>query len=205
MENCNLKAFEQIMTSLNELFGDAGKKVSHLKMDLYYNALKDLSIEQLNDAVNILCVTKTIKTWPLPAEIRQAVEGNPTDRANVAFDKLIGAVRGIGPYRTVIFDDPAIHAFIQSYGGWEEICDKTIEDWKFMRNEFVRGYSGYARQASTVPLQLTGIHDAVNRAKGIDYAIPPAIIGDPVKALEWTEKAALVRNTQKAIGAVVNA
>lgn len=192
MENCNLKAFEQIMTSLNELFGDAGKKVSHLKMDLYYNALKDLSIEQLNDAVNILCQTKTIKTWPLPAEIRQAVEGNPQDKAQVAFDKLITAVRSIGPYQTVIFDDPAIHAFVQSYGGWEEICDKTVDDWKYMRNEFVRGYTGFCR-VNGVPLQLTGIHDAVNRCKGIDHKIPACVVGDRAKALRWTEQAVLSR------------
>lgn len=204
MDKTDLKAFEQIMTSLNELYGDPAKQISDLKMELYYNALKDLSIDQLNDAVNILCQTKTIKTWPLPAEIRQAVEGNPQDKAQVAFDKLITAVRSIGSYQTVIFDDPAIHAFVQSYGGWEEICDKTVDDWKYMRNEFVRGYTGFCR-VNGVPLQLTGIHDAVNRAKGLEHAIPPAIVGDTAKALEWTEKAALVRNTQKAIGAVVNA
>ena len=204
MDKTDLKAFEQIMTSLNELYGDPSKQISDLKMELYYKALSDLSIEQLNDAVNILCQTKTIKTWPLPAEIRQAVEGNPQDKAQVAFDKLITAVRSIGSYQTVIFDDPAIHAFVQSYGGWEEICDKTVDDWKYMRNEFVRGYTGFCR-VNGVPLQLTGIHDAVNRAKGLEHAIPPAIVGDTAKALEWTEKAALVRNTQKAIGAVVNA
>ena len=199
MDNSDLKAFEKIMTSLNELYGDPSKQTSDLKMELYFNALKDLSIEQLNDAVNILCQTKTMRTWPLPAEIRQAVEGNPQDKAQLAFDKLLLAVRSIGPYQTVIFDDPAIHAYIMSYGGWAEICDKTTEDWKYMRNDFVRGYSGYSRQAATVPLQLTCIHDAVNRCKGIDHRIPPAIIGNEAKALEWTEKAMLTRGSQKVL------
>lgn len=192
MDKTDLKAFEKIMTSLNELYGDPSKQISDLKMELYYKALSDLSIEQLNDAVNILCQTKTIKTWPLPAEIRQAVEGNPQDKAQVAFDKLITAVRSIGSYQTVIFDDPAIHAFVQSYGGWEEICDKTVDDWKYMRNEFIRGYNGFTGRTD-VPLQLTGIHDAVNRAKGWSHRIPPSIIGDRAKALAWTEQLALSR------------
>jgi hypothetical protein len=196
MDDNNLKAFEHIMASLNELFGDPAKKVSHLKMDLYYNALKDLSIEQLNNAVNVLCQTKMIKTWPLPAEIRQAVEGSLQDKAAVAFDKLLGAVRSVGPYQTVIFDDPAIHTYVQSYGGWEEICDKTTEEWKYMRNEFIKGYNGYTSRTD-VPLQLTGIHDAMNRAKGYDHYIPPSIIGDSVKALEWTNKLVITRGNSK--------
>ena len=183
MENCNLRAFEQIMTSLNELFGDAGKKVSHLKMDLYYNALKDLSIEQLNDAVNILCQTKTIKTWPLPAEIRQAVEGNPQDAANRAFDELLGAVRSIGPYQSVSFADRAIHVFIESYGGWEEICDKTTDEWKFMRNEFVKGYAGYVRRAGTAVLSLAGIHESQNRLNGYRHETGLALVGGERKVL----------------------
>lgn len=191
MDKTDLKAFEKIMTSLNELYGDPAKQISDLKMELYYTALKDLTIEQLNDAVNVLFQTKTIKTWPLPAEIRQAVEGNPTDKAHVALDKLIGAVRSIGPYQSVIFDDPAIHAFVQSYGGWEEMCDKTVEEWKYIRNEFMKAYPGLSGRQD-VPLKLTGIHESNNNRGGWgDHKIPAIIVGDEKKALAWTEQRAI--------------
>jgi hypothetical protein len=182
----DMERFQEIMTVLNEVFGDPNKPASDIKMRFYFRALSDLSIEQLNDAAIILANTKTIHTFPIPAEIRQAVEGNPTDKANAAFDKLLGAVRRIGPHQTVVFDDPAIHVFVKSYGGWEEICDKTVEEWKFMRNEFVKGYSGYSRRRLEAPPRLTGIHDATNRGLGIDHTIQAAIIGSPEKALEWT-------------------
>jgi len=188
----DMERFEEIMGMMNETFGDPAKPVSDIKMRFYFKALSDMTIEQLNDAVIILARTKTIHTFPTPAEIIQAVEGNPQEKAAVAFDKLLGAVRSVGPYQTVIFDDPAIHVFVQSYGGWEEICDKTVEEWKFMRNEFIKGYNGYTGRTD-VPLQLTGIHDAVNRAKGYDHKIPPCIVGDPAKALAWTERAAISR------------
>lgn len=188
----DMEQFQEIMTVLNESFGDINRPVSDIKMRFYFKALSDLTIDQLNDAAIILANTKVIHTFPTPAEIRQAVEGNPHDQGQIAFDKLITAVRSIGPYQTVIFDDPAIHAFIQSYGGWEEICDKTVEDWKYMRNEFVKGYTGFQR-IYDVPLQLTGIHDAANRCKGIDHCIPPSIVGDRAKAIAWTERAALGR------------
>lgn len=188
----DLEQFQEIMTILNESFGDPAKPVSDIKMRFYFKALSDLTIDQLNDAAIILARTKTIHTFPTPAELIQAVEGNPQEKAAVAFDKLLGAVRSIGPYQTVIFDDPAIHAFVRSYGGWEEICDKTVEEWKFMRNEFIKGYNGLTGRTD-VPLQLTGIHDAVNRAKGWNHRIPPSIIGDRSKALAWTERLALSR------------
>lgn len=188
----DMERFEEIMGMMNETFGDPGKPVSDIKMRFYFKALSDFTIDQLNDAAIILARTKVIHTFPTPAEIIQAVEGNPQEKAAVAFDKLIGAVRSIGPYQTVVFDDSAIHAFVQSYGGWEEICDKTVEEWKYMRNEFLKGYHGFTGRTD-VPLQLTGIHDAVNRAKGYDHQIPPCIVGDPAKALVWTERAALSR------------
>jgi len=188
----DMEQFEQIIGILNETFGNPDRPVSDIKMRFYFKALSDLSIDQLNDASIILANTKTIHTFPIPAEIRQAVEGNPHDQAQLAFDKLIDAIRSIGPYRTVIFDDPAIHAFVQSYGGWEDICDKTVDEMKFMRNEFIKGYPGLNRRTD-VPLQLTGIHDGNNNRGGWDHKIPPAIVGDRTRALAWTEPAALSR------------
>lgn len=173
----DMEHFEQIMGILNETFGDPSKPISDLKMNFYFKALSDLTIEQLNDAAIILANTKVIHTFPIPSEIRQAVEGNPQDKANVAFDKLLGAVRSIGPYQSVSFDDPAIHVFIESYGGWEEICDKTVDEWKYMRNEFVKGYAGYSMRGSSAPLKLAGIHESQNRLNGYDHNAPVAIIG----------------------------
>lgn len=184
MTDKDAKRFAEIMSVLNEVFGDQGKQISDLKMEFYFRALSDLSIEQINDATILLANTKTIHTFPTPAEIRQAIEGNPHDKANVAFDKLLNAVRTIGPYRSIAFDDPAIHVFVDSYGGWEEICDRTVEDWKYMRNEFVRGYSGYAMRANSAPLRLTGIHESNNRLNGYDHHSPVALVGEQKKALK---------------------
>jgi hypothetical protein len=37
----------------------------------------------------------------------------------------------------------------------------------------------------------------MNRAKGYDHYIPPSIIGDGVKALEWTNKLVITRGNSK--------
>jgi hypothetical protein len=187
MKPDDLEDFAEIMAVLNETFGDSSRSVSDIKMRFYFRVLSDLTIGELEDATVMLAQTKTIHTFPTPAEIGQAVEGNPHDKAVLAFDKLIDAVRTIGPYKTVIFDDPAIHAYVMSYGGWEEICDKTIEDWKYMRLEFLKFHAVHTRRPLDVPLTLTGIHEATNRLKGLDHPALPSIVGDKERALEWTK------------------
>lgn len=92
------------------------------------------------------------------------------------------AVRRVGPWESVAFDDPIIHAVLAEMGGWTRFGQITDEEWPFTRNEFVKRYQGYVtRPSSTFPRSLTG-HVAQHNAR-LDADAPlPRLVGDPAKA-----------------------
>lgn len=103
---------------------------------------------------------------PKPADIVRHVEGGTEDRALLAWSKVDRAMRSVGPYQTVAFDDPVIHAVLWDMGGWIKIGEKTDDDWPFVAKEFQNRYRGYASRGlvSRYPAMLVGIVDAKNRA-----------------------------------------
>ena len=90
----------------------------------------------------------------------------------------------IGAYRTVVFDDPLIHAVIWDMGGWQTLCAMLIKDEPFRAKEFENRYVGYvARPPTQYPRQLAGITDTVNSAQGYGQVNLPTLIGDEQQAL----------------------
>ena len=59
------------------------------------------------------------------------------------------AIREVGYYNTVAFDDPAITATVRNLGGWLRLCEMEVEEFeKWLRPNFERVYKG---------LRLTGV------------------------------------------------
>lgn len=125
---------------------------------------------------------------PKPADIERILGGRSIDAAQVAWSKVDRAMRTVGPYQSVAFDDPAIHAVLSDMGGWTLLAAKTDKEWPFVANEFVQRYRGYVIQGE-VPIhapKMVGLVEAHNAAIG---AAPPepALIGN-------RERAAAVRD-----------
>jgi hypothetical protein len=184
MTKKDLEAFSEIMSSLNEIYGDQQKGVSDLKMKLYFESLRDLTIDQLNHAVVILSRTKKIKTFPLPAEIIEAAVGNAEDEAEAAFEVLLGVIQNIGPYRSVEFQDGIIGRVVEQLGGWEAVNDWAEVDRKWNRKNFCELYRSFVRRGvSSTPVKCVGIHENTNvNNKAImnkEYDMPkPVQIGE---------------------------
>jgi hypothetical protein len=50
---------------------------------------------------------------PKPADIVRNLQGTASDRSLIAWGKLLEAMRRVGAYRSVAFDDGAIHAAVE--------------------------------------------------------------------------------------------
>ena len=162
MHSGDLDAFQEIMTLFNETYGDSAKPVSDLKMRLYWKILEDLSIEQLNQAVINLSRTKKIKTFPLPAEILEAVTGNYEDKAEAAFEIFWETVQRIGAYQSVEFQDGIIGRVVNELGGWEKACHPQ-EDLKWYRKTFCDLYKSFERRGvGHEPVKCIGIAEDTN-------------------------------------------
>jgi len=202
VEQKDRKEFAKIMTLLNELFGDSEKPVNDIKLDFYFKAFSDVTLKQFNDMALALANTKKFKSFPTPAEIREASEGDAEFNAITAINKLEDAIDRIGGYTSVQFDDPVLHAVIEEYGGWPLVSDSRefpIDEWK--RKELIKVYQGFARRGTqNVPDRLLGLKELSYKAreeeyvqKGLVYEGRTALVGDYEKAFEWTKKLSSVK------------
>lgn len=180
-------AFGKLMAALAEAFS---QEPGPAKLDVYFRALMDLEVEQIDAAVWNIIRTRTTATFPKVAEIREAVHGKAEDQAQLAWEKFIGAVREIGGHGTVIFDDPVIHAIVEREGGWVAVTEKSHEEMKWFAKDFIRIYQAYLPNQDNlaIPEKLIGIYEGDNAGRFDEYVPLPVYVGDKQKALAWQEK-----------------
>lgn len=191
MDRRDKEKFAQILLGISEIYA---KEISDAAGDVLFNSLKDYDIEAVSDAFSRHCKNPDNgQYFPKPADIIRLIEGGSKDAAALAWSKVDKAVRRVGTYETVVFDDPIIHAVIYDMGGWISFGEKTEEEWPFVSNEFRQRYAGYKSRLAQIdlfPRQLIGISEANNggrylgqwyKDKGLS-APSPILIGDAEKA-----------------------
>lgn len=167
----DLKRFGTAIAGLAEVFDTKGDGISSVGMELYFRALEDLEIDQIERAAMEIVRTRVFNGMPKPAEIREAIQGTKESAAVLAWEKVDKAVRKHGPYESVRFDDAAIHSAIELMGGWVELQNVPLDEWKWRRKEFERlyaividrgGHSGH----------LPGEIERMNLSKGFEAPAP---------------------------------
>ena len=185
MQVQDMEKFSQI---LKWVFAYYEKELTDLTFEMYWNGLKDYSIDEVQAAFNAhLQHPEDGKWWPKVSDIIKNCKGGTQDNALRAWNEVETAIRRVGGYQDVVFHDPLIHQIIHKMGGWIALCD--IPDEKslvFKANEFKNAYRAlYATpQQLQPPVELTGIINAQNaKIKGAKKQ-PPVLIGDPERAKE---------------------
>ncbi len=183
MQVQDMEKFSQI---LSWVFGYYEKDLTDLTFEMYWNGLKDYSIEEVQAAFNAhLQHPEEGRWWPKVSDIIKNCKGGTMDNALRAWNEVETAIRKVGAYQDVVFHDPLIHQIIHKMGGWMALCD--IPDEKsltFKANEFKNAYRAlYGTPAQhQPPVELTGIINAQNAKLKDAKKNPPVLIGDPVKA-----------------------
>ncbi len=176
--------FAAALAGLAEVFNTHGKEMSAVAVELYFRTLKDLAIEEVEAACIELVGGRVFNGMPKPAEIREAARGTREDAALLAWQKLDRAVRRIGPYESVQFDDPVIHSAVEMMGGWTEIQNCSAEDWRvWRRKDFERAYQTLAKRWDH-PEHLPGLIELDNGPKGFEVPKPVRIGFEERKRLE---------------------
>lgn len=183
MQPSDRKQFYSMMTGVLELYS---KKATPELLDLYFEALRTHDLLDISRALNLHAVDPDQGQYmPKPADIVRMLGGSKQTRALQAWSRVERAVREIGPYESVVFDDPIIHAVLEDMGGWIDLCGtKTDKDLEFRSNEFAKRYQGYALQGGTMDYQkrLVGLAEADCNSRKLP-APKPKLIGDVGKAL----------------------
>ena len=110
----------------------------------------------------------------LVPDLMEILEGKADDQSTEAWVVVHKAVRRIGPYDSVRFDDPAIHSVIHAFGGWVAFQDCTDAEWKWRKKEF-EGLDRVMARQQNHPEYLPGDIEIKNVGRGYD-APPPKLI-----------------------------
>lgn len=186
MKSADKTRFAELITGLAQTFHTP---IGTADLEAYWQLLSRFSISEIEQAIAGYCRSpKGHRFFPKPSELAALILGSDTDQALRAWSKVLRAIRGVGAYRTVVFDDPLIHIVIWDMGGWQALCTMLVQDEPFRAKEFERRYVGYvARPPTKYPRQLVGITDTVNATQGYGQLRPPTLIGDEKKALQVLE------------------
>ena len=155
-------------------------------VELWWAVLADYDMAAIKQALTKhLRNPDTGQFMPKPADVVKFMAGTTQDAALLSWAKVHRAVRQVGSYSDVVFDDPIIHAVLQDMGGWIKLCEMLETDVPFRAKEFENRYRAYARnqeRPQCLPI-LTGRANLHNGAHGHALTMP-MLIGDEIKCRE---------------------
>lgn len=176
---------EDFLKMLALVFDNYSKNLSVEIGEFWWQLMHPFDLDAVRDALNRHCVNPDNGQFcPKPADVVKLIAGGTMDGALIAWSKLDRAMRTVGPYETVVFDDPIIHAVISDMGGWIEFGKCSDDDWPFKAKEFEARYRGYLTRGRLdhYPAKLPGIFDATNSPGGF-ASVAPTLIGNKSNAI----------------------
>lgn len=162
---------EKFMTLLANVLGFYKQPVNEFVIGVWWESLKQYDYPALEQAFSRHAVNPDNGQFaPKPADIVRMMGGTSGDAALSAWSKVERAVRSVGQYVSVIFDDPLIHRVIEDMGGWVKLsCCPSEDDFIFVGKEFQNRYRGFAMRSERpdYPAGLIGLAQATNAEKGM--------------------------------------
>jgi len=161
-----------------------GKKITPEMLMFFYRILIGYQLTDITGALIAHSLDPDVGSYPpKPADVVRQIQGSKQSRALIAWTRVDKAIRQVGTYMSVVFDDPIIHAVLSDMGGWLDLGKKSEKEWPFVAREFEKRYQGYAQLPALTeyPRWLTGRFEAANSVEG-HQTQPPVLIGDPIKA-----------------------
>lgn len=174
--------------ALFELVGNVysfyARDASVFVFNVWWEAVKAYDLDAVSQAFSRHCANPDSGQFlPKPADVVKMLHGSTQDAALQAWAKVDRAVRSVGTWASVAFDDPLIHRVLHDMGGWAALGRKEDREWPFLANEFVNRYRGYRGRSERpeYPPVLLGDADAHNGRIGVE-ASAPVLIGDAGRA-----------------------
>lgn len=158
MNDSDKKEFAVLFYGTGELYD---KPVTKNLLQLYFNALKNYSIEQVQDGVGKHALDPKHGTFfPKPADIVRHLQTNEISveqKAELAWAQVIREIRVTGSYGSLKLDDKQAIAAVKSLGSWMQLCSSTESEMTWKKKEFISMYETYERTPiEMLPSSLPG-------------------------------------------------
>jgi hypothetical protein len=181
MQASDQPEFLRLMASLGSLYG---KPMDKPLVEMYWGALQRFELSEVKQALQAhIHHPDTGKYMPKPSEVVCQLQGTGQTQSLQAWSKVSEAIRGVGGYESVVFDDAVIHAVIRDMGGWIRLCQVLNSELPFRGRDFEARYAGYVgHPPAEYPRQLIGMlaHQNGLPEPSMDTLV---CIGDKQKAL----------------------
>lgn len=168
--------------ALGAVFTLYGKDLPDAVIEMWWRALEGYELAAVLEALTRHARDPDAGVYlPKPADVVRQLGGTSKDASVLAWAKVAEAVRRIGNYASVVFDDPIIHRCIEDLGGWPEVCRTTDKEWPFLENRFCAAYRAWRFRGVVPPhcSRLAGTVESTNRFNGYHEAkYPLRQIGD---------------------------
>lgn len=152
-----------------------GRTVTDTQLRFAFKALEDLPLAEVQRGILQHSRDPDAGQFPpKPADIIRQIEGGTSGNATEAWGKVMLAIERHGPYARLVFDDPAIHAALQSVG-WMGLMTASYDKLNFKQRDFEAAYKA-ARGTKHYPAVICGIPTPGTEPK------PIVTIGDEDRA-----------------------
>lgn len=188
MQQDEMAKFAGLMNGVAEYYG---KGMSKQIISIYWRSLANDSYRDVSSAfTRHMSDPDTGQFMPKIADIRKYIDGNKESQSMGAWTKLDKAIRKIGPWQSVCFDDPIINQVVVDMGGWISLCETPTEkDLEFRMHEFNKRYKAYVLRGgvSEHPRRLTGHTEATNSRNGHKSQCDVLLLGNESNAMRVYE------------------
>lgn len=161
------KRFAALLTGISDYYR---RELSKMTIRIYWEGLRQFDYEAIERAMwqHTQSPDECGRWMPQISDLTKMMVGRTADQAALAWSKVNLAVRQIGVYVDVVFDDAIIHRVLADMGGWAAMGLKDEKEWPFVAKEFENRYRGYkmSGQAPDYPRVLVGMANAQNEAAG---------------------------------------
>ncbi|MBW5800657.1 DUF6475 domain-containing protein [Halomonas elongata] len=203
MTEHDFEKFAEVWSQAQEIYN---RSVTPGTIELVFRALEQLDLDEIQRALTLHIQSPDTGQYPpKPGDVIKFARGDSQSRTLQAWAKVERAIRSVGHYRDVAFDDPLIHAAIERIGGWPKVAMVDSEkDIVWLRQRFEAQYRAYAvHRPEGWPAFLPGVATQQNnqigqhsrgRLPGKDLAV----IGDQQRAMRVMEngRQALANGTE---------
>lgn len=181
--------FDRFKQVLTKTFLVYEKTLNDVLLEVWWESLRPYELQEVTRSLSAhIRNPDSGQFLPKPADVVRGIRGSNANTAQSAWTKVDGAIRKIGPHRSVAFDDPIIHRVIQDMGGWIRLNKITNEELPFVQREFENRYRGFSvtGEIPEYPRTLVGIAEDYNKREAIkigsDLQEKTVLIGDSKKA-----------------------
>lgn len=182
MQQHDFPAFRDMLTDVMAYYR---QDVSRFVLDLWWNACKSFDLQQISKAMQRHATDPEHGQFaPKVADMVRILQGTTTDRASLAWGKVLESMSAVGAYTDVVFDDPAIHAAVEDMGGWPKMCRTDLKEISYLQHRFMQSYRAYAERGQfDYPRRLAGDRSPDSEYEKAGLPLPrAATIGDKARA-----------------------